>query len=180
MKIRMVIIHDARHGITSLKRLLMQEGYDIVSLPLKIDVPKNTIQSAADLVLLDVPSLEHDHLEIVGQLRLSNPQLPIVVLTRHTSSMNVIKGFEVGIDDCLIMPVPSQELIARLKALLRRRAQIQHEILRYSDIELDTLTRQIAYGDYTYLSNYCVTTDYGYQESWSPWRLEWLKVAGNL
>jgi|GEM_PF-2171358 hypothetical protein len=42
------------------------------------------------------------------------------------------------------------------------------------------VTRQIAYGDYTYLSNYCVTTDYGYQESWSPWRLEWLKVAGNL
>jgi hypothetical protein len=141
MNVRIVIIHDVQDEITSLKRLLMQEGYEVVAIPLKMDVRKNVLPRDIYLILFYTPSLTAVLAGVKAQVN-AGVQFSITGTYTDSVTYNIPPGKSIGVT--------------------------------YG------VTRQIAYGDYTYLSNYCVTTDYGYQESWSPWRLEWLKVAGNL
>jgi len=146
MKIRMVIIHDVQDEITSLKRLFRHESYEVVAFPLKMDVRKNVLPRDIDLILFYTPSLTPAHLQVVEQVCVSAQQVPVVVLTKHTSSTDIVKYLESGIDEYLVMPLSSQELVARLKALLRRTTHICHEVLSYSDVQLDTLTRVVRRG----------------------------------
>ncbi len=82
-----------------------------------------------------------DGLEVAQRLRAAGDNVPILMLTARDAVADRVKGLETGADDYLVKPFAPEELVARVKALLRRNQEEQHEVLRYADVELDTGTR---------------------------------------
>jgi two-component system response regulator MprA len=94
-----------------------------------------------DLVILDVMMPGMDGFEVCRRLREAGDQVPIVMLTAKDAIADRVTGLDTGADDYLVKPVDLDELLARVRALLRRRNPEQREVLRFADIELDTGTR---------------------------------------
>ena len=82
-----------------------------------------------------------DGLEVAQRLRSAGDNVPILMLTARDAVADRVKGLETGADDYLVKPFAPEELVARVKALLRRSQEERHEVLRYADVELDTGTR---------------------------------------
>jgi two-component system response regulator MprA len=78
---------------------------------------------------------------VARRLRVAGDHVPILMLTARDTVADRVVGFEAGADDYLIKPFAHEELLARVKALLRRTQPERHEVLRYADVELDTGTR---------------------------------------
>jgi len=78
---------------------------------------------------------------MLRRLRAASDYVPILMLTARDSVADRVAGFEVGADDYLVKPFAPEELLARVKVLLRRKLLERQEVLRYADVELDTGTR---------------------------------------
>ncbi len=100
-----------------------------------------SLERPPDLVVLDIMLPGLDGLEVAQRLRTAGDNVPILMLTARDTVADRVKGLETGADDYLVKPFAPEELVARVKALLRRSQEEQHEVLRYADIELDTGTR---------------------------------------
>jgi two-component system, OmpR family, response regulator MprA len=100
-----------------------------------------------DAVVLDVLLPGIDGLEVCRRLRMTNPDLPILMLTAKDTSTDQIAGLDAGADDYLVKPFTVDVLAARVRALLRRRDGRQHDVLRYADLALDTAGRTARRGD---------------------------------
>jgi DNA-binding response OmpR family regulator len=99
-----------------------------------------------DLVLLDLGLPDLDGVEVCRQLRASNPTAVLVILTARTDEMDVVVGLEAGADDYLTKPVRLAELLARVRAHLRRVAPINpgaHPMLTVGDLVVDTGSRRV-------------------------------------
>ena len=103
-------------------------------------------ENPPDLVILDwmLPGL--DGLEVCRRLR-AGGAMPILMLTAKDSVSDRVQGLDAGADDYLVKPFSFDELLARLRALLRRVSPAQPEVLRFADLTLDTGTRQAFRGD---------------------------------
>ena len=106
-----------------------------------------------DLVLLDLTLPELDGLEVCRQLRRGPRHVPLVMLTARDAELDRVVGLELGADDYLTKPFGLAELSARVRALLRRVANLREEVgagagalLRHGDLELDGLSRRVARG----------------------------------
>jgi DNA-binding response OmpR family regulator len=98
-----------------------------------------------DLVLLDLGLPDLDGVEVCRQLRASNPTAVLVILTARTEEMDVVVGLEAGADDYLTKPVRLAELLARVRAHLRRVAPMNseaHSLLTVGDLVVDTSRRR--------------------------------------
>jgi DNA-binding response OmpR family regulator len=99
-----------------------------------------------DLVLLDLGLPDLDGVEVCRQLRASNPTAVLVILTARTDEMDVVVGLEAGADDYLTKPVRLAELLARVRAHLRRVAPVNpgaHPMLTVGDLVVDTGSRRV-------------------------------------
>jgi DNA-binding response OmpR family regulator len=99
-----------------------------------------------DLVLLDLGLPDLDGVEVCRQLRASNPTAVLVILTARTEEMDVVVGLEAGADDYLTKPVRLAELLARVRAHLRRVAPVNpgaHPMLTVGDLVVDTGSRRV-------------------------------------
>jgi two-component system response regulator MprA len=115
------------------------------------------IEHPPDLVVLDLMLPGVDGLEVCRRLRASGNQVPILMLTAKDSIPDRVAGLDTGADDYLVKPMELEELLARVRALLRRRNPEQTEVLRFADLELDTGSRA-AMGDAREIS--LSTTEY--------------------
>jgi two-component system response regulator MprA len=102
---------------------------------------KRTLERPPDLIVLDIMLPGINGLEVARRLRAAGDNVPILMLTARDSVANRVEGFEMGADDYLIKPFAPEELLVRIKALLRRNQEERHAVLRYADVELDTGTR---------------------------------------
>src|SRR3954453_10466072 len=98
-----------------------------------------------DLVLLDLMLPGKDGLEVCRELRVESG-VPIVMLTAKTDTVDVVLGLESGADDYITKPFSAKELVARIRARLRRRDIEGAEILRFHDIEMDVMAHQVTKG----------------------------------
>lgn len=106
-----------------------------------------------DAAILDLGLPNRDGLQVLAELRSQGNTLPIVVLTARDSVAERIKGLDAGADDYLCKPFDFDELVARMRAVLRRRAGQAVPILSYRDLTLNPTTRRVAYkGDLLNLS----------------------------
>jgi two-component system response regulator MprA len=146
MSTRILIIEDDEAIQRFLRRGLTYEGYNVDSatdgqagLALARDHPP-------DLVVLDwmLPGL--DGLEVCRRLRAGGP-VPILMLTAKDTVHNRVQGLDAGADDYMVKPFDLEELLARIRALMRRAQPSRPKILRFSDLSLDTGTRQAARGE---------------------------------
>ncbi len=102
-----------------------------------------------DLVLLDLMLPSRDGLEILRALRARGLQTPVLILTAKDTIEDRVQGLDCGADDYLVKPFAFPELVARIRALLRRGRLEQATRLRHDDLELDLVTREVARGGRT-------------------------------
>lgn len=143
----MILVIDDDEKITSfLRRALAYEGYRVDTAP---DGPTGLAKARdrePDLVILDVMLPGMDGQEVARRLR-AGGDVPILMLTARDEVADRVAGLDAGADDYLVKPFALEELLARIRALLRRRDADRPEVLRYSDLALDTASRQARRGD---------------------------------
>ncbi|MBP2321024.1 two-component system response regulator MprA [Kibdelosporangium banguiense] len=151
---RILVVDDDRAVRESLRRSLQFNGYQVETAS-DGQQALDTIGSGGrpDAMVLDVMMPRLDGLEVCRQLRSTGDDLPILVLTARDLVSDRVAGLDAGADDYLPKPFALEELLARLRALLRRTAadaaaaEKQEPSLKFADLELDPGTREVRRGD---------------------------------
>jgi two-component system, OmpR family, response regulator MprA len=143
---RILVVDDERAVRESLRRALELEGYDVELAgdgeeALARLEPES--EAAPDAVVLDVLMPGVDGLEVCRRLRRSGSRLPVLMLTARAEVENRVEGLDAGADDYVTKPFALEELLARLRALLRRTADGSGETLRFEGLELEPKTREV-------------------------------------
>jgi two-component system response regulator MprA len=133
-----------------LRRALRMQGYDVSVAgdgeEALLKVRANP--TSTDLLIVDILMPRLDGLEMTRRLRADGSQVPILMLTARDQVADRVAGLEAGADDYLVKPFALEELIARVRALLRRLgADEAATTLTFADLELDTGTREVRRGD---------------------------------
>ena len=139
--IRVLVIEDEERIRQFLQRGLTFEGYRVDTAPDGQAGLTSARENSPDIVVLDWMLPGMDGIEVCRRLRAASPT-PILMLTAKDSVADRVLGLDAGADDYLVKPFSFDELMARLRALMRRAAPVQPEILKFADLSLDTGTRQ--------------------------------------
>ena len=149
MPVRILVVDDDRAVRESLRRSLSFNGY---SVELALDGVEALVAISNDrpvAVVLDVMMPRLDGLEVCRQLRSTGDDLPILVLTARDSVSERVAGLDAGADDYLPKPFALEELLARMRALLRRTVSddgADSQKMSFSDLTLDPVTREVTRG----------------------------------
>jgi len=136
-----LVIDDDRKITDALRRGLAYQGYRVEVAHSGVEGLDLARKRAPDVVILDILMPGMDGLEVCRRLR-AGGDVPILLLTARDAVEDRVLGLETGADDYLVKPFAFAELLARVRSLLRRRQADAPTILRYSDLELDTATRE--------------------------------------
>jgi two-component system response regulator MprA len=144
---KILVVDDERAVRESLRRALELEGYEI---ELAADGSEALYRLEGshepDAVILDVLMPGVDGLEVCRRLRGSGSKLPVLMLTARTEVEDRVAGLDAGADDYVTKPFALDELLARVRALLRRTTDEEGGALRFGDLELDPMTREVTRG----------------------------------
>ena len=99
-----------------------------------------------DLIILDVMLPKRNGFQVLEQLRSRRKTMPVLMLTAKDKTEDKVEGFNTGADDYLTKPFAYEELLARVKALLRRSSDLVPDVLRVGDLEMDTLSHRVTRG----------------------------------
>lgn len=143
---RILVIEDERPMRTALQDILQQEGYRVLTAADGEAGLKVAIEEKPDIILLDIMMPRLDGYAVCEELRKLSDPVPILMLTAKGQVEDRVTGLDSGADDYLVKPFSTEELLARVRALLRRTKRQGHGILRFSLGELDIdLARQTAF-----------------------------------
>ena len=139
---RILVIEDEAKIADFLRRGLIYEGYTVdVALDGERGLAKAR-EMPPDIVILDVMLPGVDGLEVCRRLRTAG-NTPILMLTAKDAVADRVSGLDSGADDYLVKPFAFEELLARLRALLRRRQPAEHQVLRFADLVLSQTSRRV-------------------------------------
>ncbi|GGU47342.1 response regulator transcription factor [Lentzea flava] len=151
---RILVVDDDRAVRESLRRSLQFNGYQVETAGDGMQALESVNAARPDAMVLDVMMPRLDGLEVCRRLRSTGDDLPILVLTARDAVSDRVSGLDAGADDYLPKPFALEELLARLRALLRRAAQDNDAatqqsaaVLKFADLELDPSTRDVRRGD---------------------------------
>jgi two-component system response regulator MprA len=145
--VRVLVVDDERAVRDSLRRALELEGYDVELAADGEEALERLAQNGEpDAVVLDILMPRMDGLEVCRRLRREGHSLPVLMLTARDEVENRVAGLDAGADDYVTKPFALEELLARLRALLRRTTSGSGEVLRFADLELDPKTREVRRG----------------------------------
>ncbi|HZR93383.1 MAG TPA: response regulator transcription factor [Gaiellaceae bacterium] len=143
---RVLVVDDEPAVREALRRALTLEGYEVELAGDGAEALRSIAVSEPDVVVLDVLMPEVDGLAACRRLRDSGSRVPVLMLTARAGVGDRVDGLDAGADDYLVKPFALEELLARIRALLRRSGQDRGEPLRFSDLELDPTTREVRRG----------------------------------
>ncbi len=130
-----------------LERILRHEGYDVVLAADGREAIQRQRAAPADAVVLDVLMPHVDGIEVCRRMRSAGDRTPVLMLTARHEVSDRVAGLEAGADDYLPKPFSIDELMARLKALMRRSGWSSDDpVLRFQDLELDTVAHEVRRG----------------------------------
>lgn len=144
---RVLVVEDERKLAQILASALQGEHYDVVVAPTGEDGFFRANAETFDLVLLDLMLPGRNGLEILRTLRQRHIETPVLILTARDGIDDRVLGLDLGADDYLVKPFALAELLARIRALLRRGRPSEVLRLKAADLELDLVTRRAARGD---------------------------------
>ena len=144
---KILVVDDERAVRESLRRALELEGYEIeLAADGREALERLEAESQPDALILDVLMPGVDGLEVCRRLRRTGSRLPVLMLTARDAVENRVAGLDAGADDYVTKPFALEELLARIRALLRRTTNGAGEVLRFADLELDPGTREVRRG----------------------------------
>ena len=147
---RILVVDDDRAVRESLRRSLAFNGYTVDLAEDGVEALEAITNERPDAVVLDVMMPRLDGLEVCRQLRSSGDDLPILVLTARDTVSERVSGLDAGADDYLPKPFALEELLARLRALLRRTGPEEGgdgAVMTFADLTLDPSTRDVQRGN---------------------------------
>jgi len=140
---RVLVVEDEVKMARLLERGLEEEGYAVDVATTGAEAVWAATENPYDAVILDVMLPDVDGFEVCRRLRADGRWAPILMLTAREAVSDRVAGLDAGADDYLAKPFSFNELFARLRALLRRRAEERPTILRVGDLTLDPATREV-------------------------------------
>ncbi|MGZ6779484.1 MAG: response regulator transcription factor [Mycobacterium sp.] len=145
---RILVVDDDRAVRESLRRSLSFNGYSVALAQDGLEALDVIASDRPDALVLDVMMPRLDGLEVCRQLRSTGDDLPILVLTARDSVSERVAGLDAGADDYLPKPFALEELLARMRALLRRTTPDDGEsaAMTFADLTLDPVTREVTRG----------------------------------
>lgn len=146
MRSKILIIDDDDKIISMLRRGLAFEGYDVLTASNGAEGLQKMLEVEPDVVVLDVMMPKVDGFEVCRRLREGGSTVPILMLTAKDEIEQRVKGLDLGADDYLVKPFALEELLARVRALLRRKTETNESSsnrLTFEDVILDYDAREV-------------------------------------
>lgn len=140
-KLLILVVDDDVRVTDMLRRGLAYNGYEVAVAHGGEEGMKQVWEQKPDLVVLDIMMPDVDGLEVCQRLRLAGNRVPVMMLTARDAVVDKVIGLETGADDYLVKPFAFEELIARIRVLLRRGEPAIKQALSYGDLSLDTAAR---------------------------------------
>jgi heavy metal response regulator len=147
--VRILVVEDEKKVASFIKKGLEEEGY---AVDVAADGEEGLAMALAcvhDLIILDIRLPKMDGLRVLQALRRDSVPVPVLLLTVRATIEDKVLGLDAGADDYLTKPFAFQELVARARALLRRRAEAEPTVLRVGDLRLDPARRTVTRGGET-------------------------------
>ncbi|MCX6566990.1 MAG: response regulator transcription factor [Candidatus Aminicenantes bacterium] len=144
---RLLLVEDNRALLKSLKKGFEEEGFAVDAAG---DGEEGRFLAEAndyDVVVLDLMLPKVDGLTILRGLRKAGNPAHVLILTARDTPENKVRGLNAGADDYLTKPFGFEELLARVRALLRRKYRVKNPLLTVADLEIDTAARRVRRGD---------------------------------
>jgi two-component system response regulator MprA len=149
MREKILVIDDDEKITSMLRRGLVFEGYTVLTAGNGMDGLKQILEHDPHLVILDVMMPQVDGWEVCRRVREAGSDVPILMLTAKDEVSDRVKGLDLGADDYLIKPFALEELLARVRVLLRRRTERAEQPtnkIRFEDLTMDLDTREVFRG----------------------------------
>ncbi|HVE76229.1 MAG TPA: response regulator transcription factor [Actinomycetota bacterium] len=143
---RILVVDDERPVREALDRALRFEGYDVDLAADGADALKLLANTSPDAIVLDILMPRISGLEVCERLRAAKDTTPILMLTARDAVEDRVAGLDAGADDYLVKPFALDELLARLRALLRRNVEGDRSVLKFRDLSMDLSTREVRRG----------------------------------
>jgi DNA-binding response OmpR family regulator len=140
---RLLVIEDQKKLQKSLHRGLFEEGYEVVSALTGEEGYFSATTEPFDAVILDLMLPGRSGMDILRELRSKGFSKPVLILTARDEVDDRVSGLDAGADDYLVKPFAFAELVARIRALLRRDVTGRELFLRVDDLEIDLLARRV-------------------------------------
>ncbi|MCS6818875.1 MAG: response regulator transcription factor [Chitinophagales bacterium] len=141
---RILIIEDDNRIAELIQRGLAEQGFEPTLAYDGLLGKKMALQNEFDLIITDIILPKEDGLEVCKEIRKARPDTPIIMLTALGTTDDKVEGFDAGADDYLVKPFEMRELIARIRALLKRHRKTENNtrnILKYANLEMNLLTK---------------------------------------
>jgi two-component system response regulator MprA len=145
---RILVVDDDQDVRESLRRALRLEAYEVELAADGVEALELVRGGGppADALVLDISMPRLDGLEVCRRLRGEGNRIPVLMLTARDEVSDRVSGLDAGADDYVVKPFALEELLARLRALLRRTSNGATERLAFADLELDVATREVRRG----------------------------------
>ena len=143
---RILVVEDEQKVASFIKRGLEEEGYAVDVAADGEEGLAMALECVHDLIILDIRLPKMDGLRVLKELRQEKVMTPVLLLTVRATIEDKVLGLDAGADDYLTKPFAFQELVARVRALLRRRAGADPAILEVADLTLDPARRTVSRG----------------------------------
>lgn len=146
---KILVVDDERAVRESLRRALELEGYEVeLASDGEEALGRLALEPPVDAAILDILMPGIDGLEVCRRVRANQNPIPVLMLTARAEVDNRVAGLDAGADDYLPKPFALAELLARVRALLRRagNGQVESDVLSFADLELDLGTREVRRG----------------------------------
>jgi DNA-binding response OmpR family regulator len=143
---RILIVEDEPNMVAGLRDNFEFEGYDVITAPDGVAGLERALNEAPDLVILDVMMPRMSGLDVCKQLKTKRPSVPIIMLTARGQEVDKVVGLELGADDYVTKPFSIRELLARVKAVLRRStsAPKDQESFSFGEVEVNLKSCQVS------------------------------------
>jgi len=142
-KIRVLVVEDVEKLSALIVRALAKAGFQAEAAETAGTAEEKLLDGAYDAMILDLGLPDRDGLDLLRDLRRAGVTVPTLVLTAHVTLEDRISGLETGADDYLTKPFAFEELIARLRALLRRPGGLLSDRLEMGNVVFDALSREV-------------------------------------
>jgi two-component system alkaline phosphatase synthesis response regulator PhoP len=142
---KILIVEDEPNMVAGLRDNFEYEGYEVITAGDGVEGLERAFADSPDLVVLDVMMPRMSGLDVCRQLKARRPSIPVIMLTARGQEVDKVVGLELGADDYVTKPFSIRELLARVKAVLRRARTLprEQEHLSFGDVEVDLRKHQV-------------------------------------